>query len=416
MTTQIGECRAIERVGPSSSSQKLRVAFLSHTAMGGDLVVGSHQLAKAIAREGHHVIHISAPLSIVHLSLLLREPFARTRLRRWLAGGQNFAHVFDIVPFTWLPWQLARLSPKWMDSYSRHMLMGPVRPISTSQLNTIHALIVDEPRLIGLATTHTGRTLIYRATDLYAHMRSDSRIIDAEREICRRADVLVATSAPVAEHLRQISGRDVQIISNGVEFEHFASAPFSTESGDFHLPGYRENRAIYAGAFDRRFGREALRVAAEQLPHKHFILVGPGGRELARAMAKPNVCALGAVDYRILPTVLKQCCVGLLPLSADVSNCGRSPMKLYEYAAAGLAVAATSTEELRRRRLATLCLAELDTSFPGAVAEAFCRASDAAAVASARASAQQESWDHKARLLLSLGGQTSINAGQGWRA
>ena len=389
-------------VSRSAPTIDMRVAFLSHTAMGGSLVVGSHQLAKALASDGHDVVHISAPLSIAHLALLAREPFIRTRLRRWLAGGEKIGGVLDIVPFTWLPWHAARLSVTLMNSYSRRMLGAPRHGIGSLKLDTADCLIVDEPRLLGLANRKPGRLLIYRATDLYALMRSDSSIVDAERAICRRADLLVATSEPVAIHLRRISGRDVQVIANGVEFEHFALPYPSADPMEFRLPGRREDRAIYVGAFDRRFGREALRAAAERLPNKQFILVGPGGNAVAAATRKRNVSSLGAVSYEALPTVLRQCAVGLLPMSSDASNSGRSPMKLYEYAAAGLTVAATGTEELRLRCLATLCLADGDACFHSAVADAFARARDPVIVAAGRATAQQEGWDVKARLLLSL--------------
>ena len=41
----------------------MKIAFLSHTAMGGDFVVGSHHLATALAARGHDVLHMSAPVT-----------------------------------------------------------------------------------------------------------------------------------------------------------------------------------------------------------------------------------------------------------------------------------------------------------------------------------------------------------------
>ena len=389
-------------VNRSVATVDMRVAFLSHTAMGGSLVVGSHQLAREFAREGHDVSHISAPLSIAHLGLLLWEPFIRMRLRRWLAGGESIGGVLDMVPFTLLPWHAARLSRRLMNSYSRHMLSAPMHGVGALKLDAADCLIVDEPRLLGLANSKRGRLLIYRATDLYALMRSDPSIVEAERALCSRADLLIATSEPVAAHLRRISGRNVRVIANGVEIDHFASSSMAASSSEFRLPGRREDRAIYAGAFDRRFGRDALRAAAEKLPQKQFILVGPGSQVVAAATARSNVTALGAVDYQKLPAVLGQCTVGMLPMSSDISNSGRSPMKLYEYAAAGLTVAATSTEELRRCELATLCLADGHLAFYSAVSDAFARAQVPSMVAAGRAAAQRESWEVKAKILLDL--------------
>ena len=58
---------------------------------------------------------------------------------------------------------------------------------------------------------------------------------------------------------------------------------------------------------------------------------------------------LGPRPYAEVPAYLQHADVGLLLLSPDPANAGRSPMKLYEYAAAGLPVLARATPELQRR-------------------------------------------------------------------
>src|SRR6202034_1758079 len=117
-------------------------------------------------------------------------------------------------------------------------------------------------------------------------------------------------------------------------------------------------------------GREPLLAAARALPHRHFILAGPGSQELAASAGAANISALGAVSYASLPALLQQCAVGLLPMSGAAAHARRSPMKIYEYAAGGLTVAASATEELRRRSLPTLSLADSAAEFPDAVAQA----------------------------------------------
>lgn len=366
------------------------------------MVVGSHQLAKAFVRQKHEVLHVSAPLTVAHLALAVRDSETRRRFKTWWAGGRLVEGVQNVVPFGWLPWDVARLSGKLRNFYPSHMLSGPLRSVSSLQLEAAECLIVDEPRMVGMATRVRGRTLMYRATDLYAQMRRDATITDAERLICGRADILVATSHPVAAHLRQISGRPVHIISNGVEFDHFASAASTAEQSAISLPGSYEERAVYAGAFDRRFGIGALSAAARAHKQKQFILIGPGSLNVASRIKLANVFALGAVSYARLPQILRQCKVGLLPMSPEASNAGRSPMKFFEYAAVGLAVAATSTAELRGRSLATLCLADGDANYAAAVADAFDRSWNKPLIAEAREVARKQDWAVKANDLLAL--------------
>lgn len=384
----------------------MKLALLSHTAIGGSFVVGSHHLARSFARAGHNVVHMSAAVSWPHLGLAAREPFVRERLRRWWRGGEMLDGVHDIVPFAVLPWPIVRRVRSWHDYYARTLLASPRSP--APDLQSMDALVIDEPRFVGLARERPGRTLIYRATDLYAAMRGDPAIAEAEQVLCQRADLLIATSRPVADHLERLSGKHVHVIANGVDYAHFAGFR-ATETAVPGLPGdTKEERLIYVGAFDNRFGSTALLAAAKKHPSKKFLLAGPGSREVAQRLSMPNVFGLGAVGYSMLPGLLHQCAVGLLPMSGGTSNAGRSPMKLYEYAAAGLTIAATGTPELRRRTLPGLVLADGDEGFAHAVSEAFHLAKSDAVKATSREVARGEGWEKKAGQVLALIDRTHI--------
>jgi hypothetical protein len=378
----------------------MRIAFLSHTGMGGSFVVGSHHLAAAFAARGHEVQHVSAPVTPAHL-LGLRDAFVRRRFARFLGGGEMHQGVRDVVPLALFPWKVARSQPALMQAHSRWMLASPLRGVRSLQLAHSDHLIVDEPRMLGVALSRGSRaTLTYRATDLYAAMRDDSRIADAERLLCRRADVIIATSERVATHLHELSGRHVEVIGNGVSYSRFATPqPLSPVLAP--LPGERARRAIYVGAFDARFCAQSLCAAADGLRTHTFVLAGPGSERVATTLARPNIHATGAVPFESLPGLLQSCAVGLLPFSANGANAGRSPMKLFEYAAAGLSVAASSVFQ---PGVATpsLAVAASDGDFARAVCAAFESAADAGQIERGRAVARAEDWGAKATLLLRL--------------
>jgi len=378
----------------------MKIAFLSHTAMGGDFVVGSHHLAAALAARGHDVLHVSAPVTPAHV-LGLRDGFTRRRFARFLHGGETHHGVRDIVPLALLPWALARTRPVLMRAHSRWMLAAPLRGVRSLQLAHADQLIVDEPRLLGAVLARPSRaTLAYRATDLYAAMRGDPRITDAERILCRRAEVIVATSEQIAAHLRALSGRHVHVIGNGVDYTRFAT-PQTLAPALATLPGQRGSRAIYVGAFDARFCAESLRAAALALPARTFVLAGPGGERIAAALSLPNIHATGAVSYESLPGLLQACVVGLLPFSANDANAGRSPMKLFEYAAAGLAVAASCSFR-PGGAMPSLSIAASLPDFARAVGAAFEQAGDATQVARGREVSRAEDWNAKAAELMRL--------------
>jgi glycosyltransferase involved in cell wall biosynthesis len=232
-------------------------------------------------------------------------------------------------------------------------------------------------------------------------MRSDARIADAERILCRRAATVVATSEQVATHLRSLSNRQVHVISNGVDFQHFHT-PRDLQCSPPLAGSARSHRAVYVGAFDARFCHRSVHAAARAHPSRNFLLAGPGSQRVADELGLPNVQGLGAVPYEELPALLQSCAVGLLPFSASDANAGRSPMKLFEYAAAGLAVAATQSFRQGRAVLPTLSLASTTEDFAQAVARSFELATDATAVAAAREAARAQDWGAKAGELMCL--------------
>jgi glycosyltransferase involved in cell wall biosynthesis len=113
----------------------------------------------------------------------------------------------------------------------------------------------------------------------------------------------------------------------------------------------KPRRAVYAGAIDNRFGVALLLALARARPDVEFVLIGSGTAVAEIAASRlENVHLLGIRPYADLPAYLQHANVGLLPLNAHPANAGRSPMKFYEYAAAGLPIAASLTPEFARRQ------------------------------------------------------------------
>lgn len=333
--------------------------------MGGTFVVGSHHLAQGYAKLGHHVAHLSPPVTPAHLSLL-RAPFERERLRRWWRGGKHINGVRDIVPAALLTWGLARRLGQPYQRYGRSLYGSALRLLSRAGSAQPDLIFIDEPRLGYLLKAWPDATVVYRPTDVYSMIRNDPSIDAAEREVIARADAFIATSEPVAQHIRAMGASDVLVLENGVDLNHFTEGPdYDVEA---RLPP--TPRAVYAGALDHRFGLDSLVAAAKMNPKVSFVVIGPAKKNIAAELeGLPNVTLLGAIDYEYLPSYLRRCQLALLPLSNDPSNQGRSPMKIFEYASLGLAVVATETEELARRALPFLSVARSPHDFSCRVAQ-----------------------------------------------
>ncbi|MBX0301730.1 glycosyltransferase [Cryobacterium sp. 1639] len=200
----------------------------------------------------------------------------------------------------------------------------------------IDVLFIDQPHLVSLVPLLEPRLTIYRPTDI--HFDPSTRA--AEDRVLELADAIVATGGHVLKDVMR-NGRELPhlVLENGVEFEHFRSAI---------LPSEARSGAIYIGALDARFDWSAVYLMCRAFPDQEFRIGGPITAS-PPPRAPENLTLLGPVPYSEAPKLLAKAKVGILPMSKHPGNAARSPMKYFEYLAAGLTVVATSSDELVTR-------------------------------------------------------------------
>lgn len=363
----------------------MKIAFLSHSPDTGTFKVGSHHFAREFAQAGHQVVHVSTAISILH-ALKLRDAGIRYRFRLALGGGRlDRSGVLHLVPLSLLPtgsrltnWLGKRYVNRIKSRMNQHLGGAP------------DVAIVDQVKLWdGLRTLNPARK-IYRPTDVHF----DEFTVGLEQQFLAEADALVATSPVVLEHMRQLAGRSIPtlLVENGVDVPHFRTAarvPWSERSG-----------FVYVGALDARFDWEAVVKLAASLPDHPVRVVGPAPDSIPVSLPS-NVDMIGPVAYDRVPEELGKCQVGILPMSSHPGNAGRSPMKFYEYLAAGLWVIATSSPALESRDLAGALLVSQDGSWDAAAQESIARAA-AGPNTTGAAVAESFSWTGRAELLESF--------------
>ena len=245
-----------------------------------------------------------------------------------------------------MPWQIAR------NFLSRGNLFVVTSNLARRLLKVfapgeIDILIIDDPRFAGLEKKLKPKALFYRLTDFYAEMKGDPVIVEAERHLLARCAAVISTSEPVLQHALALRpGLPSLLLENGVDFAHFSTqVQEPAELKDIPHP-----RVAYVGALDFRFDLGLLDALARRFPRAHFVLIGEGPIvSKIIELRRPNIHLLGPRPYREVPGYLQFSDVGLLPFIDNVVNAGRSPMKLYEYGAAGLPALARRTRELERR-------------------------------------------------------------------
>jgi glycosyltransferase involved in cell wall biosynthesis len=324
------------------------------------------------------------------------NPHYQERVQLWKSGGRQVAErLFEYVPFSIFPWQISRYFLSWgLNPYTwlTPSLKGVLRKHSFTNPDV---LIFDEPRLAGLEKVIRPGVLIYRSTDLYAEMENDPRVRVVEKWLLDQADAIMAMARPVLDRLKEGQLEKPELLmENGVDYQHFAT-PASEPS---EYPEIPRPRAVYAGAIDNRFDFAVLETLLAARPRFSLVLIGAVSVPVPPSLSEnPRVFFLGPKPYGQLPGYLQHAALGLLPLNGHPANEGRSPMKLYEYAAAGLPVLARATPELSRRNL-PFCLFYSDPQkLPDLQEQSW---SGAEKSVLARETAGRQDWENKAGLVL----------------
>jgi glycosyltransferase involved in cell wall biosynthesis len=201
--------------------------------------------------------------------------------------------------------------------------------------------------------------------------------------ICARADLIVTPSAAILP--RDTPARKIVRVEWGADTDRFR--PHADGAAPFTRPA--ATVAIFAGAFRSWHGAVNLVRAIRELhgrgrPDVGAVLVGDGP-ELASVRAEasglPGVVFTGAIPHRQMPAALAAADVGVAPFEIGAHrplSLGFywSPLKIFEYMAAGLPVVAPAVDRIPQlvadRREGLL----YDPARPGALATALDALSD----------------------------------------
>lgn len=133
------------------------------------------------------------------------------------------------------------------------------------------------------------------------------------RLAARRIDAFLAVSPAAAEYARRGTGRDLEIVPNGVDVEAFAALPDERRGG----------RVLFIGRDEPRKGLDVLREAHRRLGGAELVLVGPSGHvsdeELRAELARADVLvapSLGGESFGIV--LVEAMAAGVAVVASDI--------------------------------------------------------------------------------------------------
>jgi GT2 family glycosyltransferase len=248
-----------------------------------------------------------------------------------------------------------------------------------------------------------GARLVYDVIDaLEVFPYPRGRLERSHARALERAEVVFAVSRPLFEEVRR-SRPDAILLPNGVDASRFAADPDPESAPEPIRRARAAGRPVagYVGALARWVDGDLLVDLARLRPDWDFFLVG---EELDRSLtdrlerAPGNLRFLGPRPYAAMPAVLASFDVGLIPFSRGREGQHASPIKLYEYLAAGIPVLSTPSPE-------TESVPEVETADGAAdmasrLDPARARRASPEFRERARARARENDWSRRARVAL----------------
>lgn len=212
-------------------------------------------------------------------------------------------------------------------------------------------LYVWHPFLLPLVRHFPKELVCYHVYDDYASfLQADVNLLRRlDRQLTARSQVVITVSDPLNQ-AHQGVGPEVVTVSNGVDDAAF-SQPDLAEPPE--LAGIPRPRLILVSRLHGHLDYGLLQGIAEKSGFP-LVVLGlirpmPADREAqARAfLAHPRVHWFGEVPHEQVPPYLAHAGVGLMPFRQDGMSWAASPLKLYEYLAAGKPVVATDLPSVR---------------------------------------------------------------------
>jgi len=199
---------------------------------------------------------------------------------------------------------------------------------------------IYRPEQAGIVEAADKSPYIFECYDDYLHVLATGELIpgssEKEAELIRNSIITFVTSKELFNQKSKISS-NVIYAPNGVDFELFYSKDRVCD---------RKNIG-YIGNISDFLNYQLLEEAISLLPEFNFIFVGPvTSKEVKKLRKFENVVFKGKVERSLLPKVLSEFNIALIPFKQNRAMDAVNPLKLWEYLAAGKIVISAPNKEI----------------------------------------------------------------------
>ena len=250
--------------------------------------------------------------------------------------------------------------------------------------------------------------VVYHAYDLFDHTPGWNGLLEQnEVRLLERADLVVASSDPIAARLHDKVSRLIRVLPNGVDLKMFDQARASGGAQPEDLAAIPHPRIGYVGSLHPQVDYGLIAALAQRQADWHFVFVGGrvehkdaiAERDFAACERLSNVHFLGPKDRRDVPYYVLNMDVNVMcyRLADDYWVKAGYPLKLHEYLAAGRPVVSADLATVRPFAAVVSIATGLD-DWHRALVEAL-TGGGVGTSHQRRAIAEQNSWDHRSNAL-----------------
>lgn len=373
------------------------VLFHRPTLWGSDIQCSTKTLACLFARRGFDVSYMENPLDPVHI-LRGKSYFNEWKKSPYTDKGVRVLNLATPVPVRDV-WPLSTT----IASYLKYRFMIPslqssIESAGRSSPDLVWTTVPGS--VVALKKSFPRAKVIFHVVDFYPAFRGPA-VVNLERQDYANADEVFVIGTSLKTYLVEdldIPASKVSVLGQGVELETYQMQT-STPMEFTTLP---RPRAIWCGVLNKGDPELFRALATEIEAHGgSLILIGPyadWALDLANKMSE-TVLLIGPKSPREVPRYLKAADIGIMLYDRSRQEVyrGQNPLKLYEYAAAGLPVLSTAHDEFGTLHPPVVQIG-LETDIPPAIEKVLANMESHKAAASAFAA--EHDWQFKVDMII----------------
>lgn len=284
-----------------------------------------------------------------------------------------------------------RIPDFYRDELTFHEVAGFLKSFNSLQLDfkiEKFTLLVQQPFWWPLVARMPKVRVVYDCIDDHAGFLADPNpsMIWNERQLIDSADVVVATSATLAETIKKT--RECFLIRNACEYSRFSRGVRRKLS--MHL------RIGYVGAVSEWFDNQLLFDVAKARPEWQFDIYGAIiGADVSACRALTNVNFFGEISYELVPDIVADFNICIIPFKLNSLTYATNPVKVYEYLSVGRPVISTALPELANMEDVDVLCAVSARDFVTKIEQMLLISDVSERIECRRAFASQNDWAHR---------------------